>query len=74
MLDEAHWVPGQDVSALSQLRFEEEGMSFAQGSRAIHFIMNGAAHSRNPGVPESLVGQNNKKLLHPLGDQREGEI
>lgn len=32
-----------------QLLFEEQGICFAQGSRAIHYVVNGAPHSRNPG-------------------------
>lgn len=32
-----------------QLLFEEQGICFAQGSRAIHFVVNGAPYSRNPG-------------------------
>lgn len=73
MLDGSTLGAGSGCLSTPQLRFEEEGISFAQGSRAIHFIMNGAPQSRNPGGARELSGKNNKKLFRPLGDQREGE-
>lgn len=39
-----------------QLLFEEQGIHFAQGPRAIHFFMNGAPHSRNPGGAREHCG------------------
>lgn len=46
---EACWVPQSGCLSVLQLLFEEQGICFAQGSRAIHFVVNGAPHSRNPG-------------------------
>lgn len=56
MLDGSTLGAGSGSLSTPQLQFEEEGISFAQGSRAIHSIMNGAPQSRNPGGARELSG------------------
>lgn len=56
-----------------QLLFEEHGICFAQGFRAIHFVVNGAPHSRNPGGAREHRGtkQQQPQTAPPPGDQKE---
>lgn len=65
MLDGSTLGAGSDCLSTSQLQFEEAGISFAQGSRAIHFIMNGAPQSRNPGGARELSGTKQQKTAPP---------
>lgn len=65
MLVESTLGAGSGCLSTPQLRFEEEGISFAQGSRAIHFIMNGAPHSRNLGGARELSGTKQQETVPP---------
>lgn len=64
MLVESTLGAGSGCFSTPQLRFEE-GISFAQGSRAIHFIMNGAPHSRNLGGARELSGTKQQETVPP---------
>lgn len=79
MLDGSTLGAGSECLSTPQLQFEEDGISFAQGSRAIHFIMNGAPQSRNPGGARELSGTKQQKNTPPRwtegggGGERERE-
>lgn len=72
MLDGSTLGAGSDCLSTCQLQFEEAGISFAQGSRAIHFIMNGAPQSRNPGGARELSGTKQQKTVPPPWRPEEG--
>lgn len=73
---EARRVPPSGRLSALQLLFEERRIRFAQGSRAIHFIMNGVTHSRDPGGAREHRGTKQQPQMAPphwRAERGEGE-